>query len=58
MCTGRWNLTQELTSWTWICTLLIDWRIVKVEIEDCKSIIISNITQFWWFNNEIYRIFI
>lgn len=43
MCTGRWNLTQELTSWTWICTLLIDWRIVKVEVEDCKSIIISNI---------------
>lgn len=43
MCTGRWNLTQELTSWTWICTLLIDWWIVKVEIEDCKLIIISNI---------------
>lgn len=56
MCTGRWNLTQELTSWTWICTLLIDWWIVKVEIEDCKLIIISNIQLTNIDSRDIFRI--
>lgn len=44
MCTEKWNFRARIDkNWTWICTLLIDWWIVKVEIEDCKLIIISNI---------------